>query len=617
MTQIDRLYRAFGGFRQELENDRQILSFASALAKAEEGDVAVVTHNLCHVEEEWVAAVERGLEFIANAIGEDRQFIRSEGEVKPIEKVRNVSRESVVHLSRHSDLITREPAEDDIVPDKLYTVERLSDYAVYENRFLYALITRIRDFVQYRYDAITSAYKAYKGELTSEKKVSVKGRKFAFSLRLSDVQDDALSFPTDGECAAYIARMEKILKSVAHFLRTPLMTEVAKADKIKSKITKTNVLRMDKNFKEAVSLYEYLLAYEGEGFTVEEVVTRLDPVSEEVAGEFALAPMLSAFLVFEHGLGIEERLREEFELEEARREAQRQAELVEKIKALKKRVEETGLGMEEYMILLEQRNAVLELDSRLLKEAQAEIEEMNRTIADLRAREEELVLELGEMSMQIENLKKEMEEAEERHRQKIEEMRRERAEAEAELKKQHAEALARAEKLRTEEVARVTADCEARIRESREKIAEKAKEVSLAREELAAAQKDRQHAEKETELLEARLTALRREHGLLSGEDFTTEEGFNALEHEYEVLGRMVREEWEGVRKMLRKEFYGNLRAVMQKKNAKKSKEYGAMSAASERRRARASEETEESAESKESYEGIDDSRKDGGTDQA
>ncbi len=613
MTQTDLIYRAFGGLKKELEEDRRLLSFVGAIAKAEEGDVAVVTHNICHVDEAWVAAIERGLEFISGAIGEDRQFIRSEGEVKPIEKVRNVSRESVVHLSRHSDLISREPEENDIVPDKLYTVERLSDYAVYENRFLYALITRIRDFVTYRYDAILRAYKSYRGELKSEKKVDVKGRKFDFTLSLTDVQDDALTSSADSESASYIFRMERILKSVTHFLRTPLMAEVAKADKLKSKLTKTNVLRMDKNFKEAVVLYEYLLAYEGEGFEIEQVVTRLDPVSSEVAEELALAPLLSAFLMFEHGLGIEEALQEEFEREEARREEKRQAELVEKIKALKKRIEQTGLGMEEYMLLLEERNAHLELDSRLLKEAQAEIEEMNRTIAELRARQEELVQQLGELSMQIETLKEEMAAAEERHRQKIEEMRREHAEAEAELKRQSAEALAAAEKQHKEELSRIAAEYSAHLKENREKLAEKAKETALAREELAAAQKDRQSAERETELLEARLLALRREHGLLkAGDDFTTEAGFNALEHEYEVLGKMVREQWEGVKKTLRKEFYGNLRAVVRKKNARKSERYGQLSEGAKARKARA-----EAAKKERSDEGKNSGGKDGGADQA
>jgi hypothetical protein len=53
-------------------------------------------------------------------------------------------------------------------------------------------------------------------------------------------------------------------------LMTPLMKEVAKAPLISPPITRTNVLRMDNNFKYAVELYDYLVAYEGDGYTIEQ-----------------------------------------------------------------------------------------------------------------------------------------------------------------------------------------------------------------------------------------------------------------------------------------------------------------------------------------------------------
>ena len=53
-------------------------------------------------------------------------------------------------------MITHVPEEegDNIVPDKLYMVEKLSDYAVYENRFLFMLLSYLRDFIQYRLEKI-------------------------------------------------------------------------------------------------------------------------------------------------------------------------------------------------------------------------------------------------------------------------------------------------------------------------------------------------------------------------------------------------------------------------------------------------------------------------------
>ena len=114
--------------------------------------------------------IERGLGFIEKAINEERQFIRSEGEVAPIEKIKHVSRESVEHLARHSNLITRENEDGDLMPEKLYTVERLNNYAVYENRFLYMVLLRLADFVSVRYDRIVKLTNTYRGESAVQKK---------------------------------------------------------------------------------------------------------------------------------------------------------------------------------------------------------------------------------------------------------------------------------------------------------------------------------------------------------------------------------------------------------------------------------------------------------------
>ena len=80
-------------------------------------DKIVLTRKHCIVEEDWVDTIEEGLKYVAKAIAEERQFIYSNGETVPIEKVKNVSRESVEHLAKHSSLITRYEEGEDIVPD--------------------------------------------------------------------------------------------------------------------------------------------------------------------------------------------------------------------------------------------------------------------------------------------------------------------------------------------------------------------------------------------------------------------------------------------------------------------------------------------------------------------
>ena len=138
MSQLDVLYRALVDYRKSTRDDKDcIVQRTAIVSSANENDVIEITRKSCKIETDWVETIERGIEFIEKAINEERQFIRSNGEVIPIEKVKRVSKDSVEHLARHSNLLTREPEEgQDVIPDNLYTVERLSDYAVYDNRFL-------------------------------------------------------------------------------------------------------------------------------------------------------------------------------------------------------------------------------------------------------------------------------------------------------------------------------------------------------------------------------------------------------------------------------------------------------------------------------------------------
>ncbi len=630
MTEADTLFRAFGELFKLVGGEPNTTKLMDAIAKSPNSESITVTHKVCHVETDWLDAIERGLIFVGKAIEEDRQFIRTDGEVKPIEKVKHISKESVQHLSRHSDLITREQkADGDIVPDKLYTVEKDSDYAVYENRFLYMLLCYIREFVNVRYHAISDAYKHYRGEYKVTKVVKLNNRKLNFTYDLTEEQGDALVVPTDDECAQALSRINIILQSVAFYLRTPIMQEVSTVDKIGPKVTKTNVLLKDKNFFGALQLYEYLLDYDRDGYTVEQCVDVL-PITEQLAKEFSVPTMLTAFLMFEHGLGLEKYLQAEFDKEELRRANERQKELKNKLAALKKKLEKTGESLEEYFAMLEERNSILENSYDLWQSALKDIEQLKAEIAHLKTEIELLQAEVTQLIEEKRLLQEEMERKEEEHRQQIAEMQRlheeeiaalkasheeeiaaikasyeqqiaelqqrsrqeleqlkmQTAQQIANLKKAHADELAnlraehssRIESLKAEhkrEKEKLVADCEKRVADSTAKLQESQSKVQNTLDELYKLRQQLTFTSQERDIVKARLLATRREHGLLTAaDDFTTEEGFTALEHEFEVLCRMLSDEWNKVKALLRKEMFDQIRTNMHKRKQKESKEY-------------------------------------------
>ena len=191
MNQLDSYYRALLAYRAVTEQNRDCNNFRNQLAKAgTENEKIVITRAICTIDEEWINEIELGLEFIEKAIKEERQFIYSNGEVLPVEKVKHVSTETVKHLAKHSNLIGKTDNTDDFIPDKLYTVERLNDYAVYENRFLYMLLSYLRDFVSLRYSKILELCNKYDGVLKIDKEALLPKQKVTLSICLHDERSD-------------------------------------------------------------------------------------------------------------------------------------------------------------------------------------------------------------------------------------------------------------------------------------------------------------------------------------------------------------------------------------------------------------------------------------------
>ncbi len=557
MSQLDLFYRAFKEYRAALQKEHESKLLRDELSQDTENDKVSVTQVTCSVDEDWVAAIEHGLVYIGKAIDEERQFIRSEGEVQPIEKVRSVSRETAEHLARHSNLITRAPKEgEDLLPEKLFTVERLNNYAVYENRFLYMVLCMLNDFISLRYNRIIRETNTYRGEAMLHKEVTSGKRRVTCEVTLRETSDDDPYLRSRNQLGEVLGRLERLQRTVYFYLRTPLMSEVAKADKLKPPITKTNVLRMDKNFKEVVVLYEYLLAYTRDGFTISREERTVDLRARTVAEEFAEPVLLLSFLTYEHGMGLEDALRKAYEAEENRRREEEQRALQEQLAAMRSRLRAREVTPEEYILLLEKRVRELEKEGERFAQAQEQIAALEG--------------ERKELAEQLEKKDEEIAALNEAHAEEIAQ-REEQADAlRSRIDKEaaeHAAAIAELTRVKTEEIDKLNE----RSRMEIERLEGRIRETRGEKEALSRSldERNEQYA-----LLHARLTALRREHGLMTElDDRTSEAAFNELEHELEVLAHYVRGEWTSAKRLLRREILGewlqNLRASM-KRGARK-----------------------------------------------
>ena len=614
MSRLDNYYRGFKDYRRQTVNSPNCIKDRKRIATSnEDRDILQSMKYLCTIEEDWIAAIEEGLVYVEKAVAEERQFIRTNGEVVPIEKVRKISKDSVEHLAKHSDMITHVPEEEEdlLIPDELYMVEKLSDYAVYENRFLYMMLCYIRNFIEFRLEKIEDLRRTYVGDTYINKEVSTGKRTITIETKIHDERHDNLYPIADESSAVLVKRIEDCRQIIDALLKTDLMTQVAKTPMIKPPIVKTNVLKMNNNFKRALALYDYIASYKGLGYTYEEVHYNFAPFSEKVADEIAEAANLMVFLSYKVGNDIEGILERNYNEEERRRKEEEQRKLVQRLQKLKKRALESNKTLEEYMLVLEERNRQLEKDSEELAHIRLEVENLNRQIDTINA-------EKAELNRQIDGLKDELEQKEreiaELNQKYIEDMAAAKAEyesninklteekeaQEAELKAQFADEMAQkieehqAEvdelngqidelnakyeqtvnefNAKNEEVNRKLAEMQTIEQRFADQYAAKEKELQERLQEKLKAEamkhfKEIKAAKEETALIRGELDGMRAEQGLMApSTEYATRERFLELEAAYMAFYKFFRAQWDITKKEIRKTVMGASAANKKKK---------------------------------------------------
>lgn len=547
MNEMDLYYRALRDYRKTVNSEKSHTRLMQAIAKAAARDDKLESiRTKCHIDEEWVATIERYLPFVENAIREDRQFIRQEGETVPIEKAKKVSKASVAHLARHSDMITHLPEKegDPLLPDKIFITENENNYAIYENRFLYMLLCYTRDFVELRYTKISELGNTYRGNLRVKKHVEIGKRTINFDTTLTDVAKNDPRFAGDRTMHDMIERLEAIRVQVSALLLTPLMNEVSKAPMLRPPITRTNVLRMANNFKNAVALYDYLSSYEGDGYTIEEIKKTYSPFPDQVGAEvFESIPLLT-FLLYKYGNDLEGELKAAFERakeEEALAEAQRKA---RELEALRLRIHESKGSMEDYLLRMEGYAKDLEQTvSRMhagTQKLEAKLERVTGELAWQQKIEKQLKESVDELRGENGELKNTLDNERVEHENAVCEMKAAHEQAEIQLREECAQAVADANR-----------SCQDQLEQMRTAYREAELDLNNKMEQM---QKTVQETKDAQIALHARLHAYQTKHGERIDADLTEKENFTLLEKERAWFEKMFKETWSQTKKRIRRD---------------------------------------------------------------
>ncbi len=220
---------------------------------------------------EWIGAIEDCIVSLDNIVRNPRKFIVIEEDIVDISLARSISVESVKHLSQHTNLISSVTKEGMVIPSKILNTSKEESFEVYENRFIYTLLLKVKDFIDRRSAAIKSAM-MQSGELgvDVESEFSVDKSKVRYKMSgNANFPFDAVVKKSGGGGPSDIERIARINQIISDFLASPFAREMRSCALVRPPIQRTNVILKNPDFKKALVLWQYIETNEKSDYKVE------------------------------------------------------------------------------------------------------------------------------------------------------------------------------------------------------------------------------------------------------------------------------------------------------------------------------------------------------------
>ncbi len=254
-------------------------------------EVKKIAHKVS-VDYGWVDVLDEAVPYLDTIIRNPRRFIVAEEDIVPIEKTKKVAEESIKHLAVHTNLIQDVDEEGMVKPIKLLNIFKEETIDLYENRFIYSLITNLYTFVRSQL-----TYKEQSASNKEEKYVKYKAntiynnRQIDITLNLTsrNLQEEYETEEMVAEREAKITHIQEILED---FMASKFMKSMANATPVRSPIRKTNVILKEQNFIKALELWEFLENYQVQK-PVKEVNEEIDITNKTFERDFGMTYFLN------------------------------------------------------------------------------------------------------------------------------------------------------------------------------------------------------------------------------------------------------------------------------------------------------------------------------------
>ena len=244
----------------------------------------------------WIGTIEECIVSLDNIVRNPRKFIVIEEDIVDISLARSISVESVKHLSQHTNLISSVDKNGMVIPSKILNTSKEESFDIYENRFIYTLLLKTRDFIDRRFSEVQNALmKSGEIDVALESEFAIGKNKVKYKL------DGSANFPFDavvkkkGEGLTDVERITHIKSIIGDFLASPFSKEMRSCALVRPPIQRTNVILKNPDFKKALVLWQFIESAEKTEFTLDTVTETAEmpaPLADKYRGLIFLNTVL-------------------------------------------------------------------------------------------------------------------------------------------------------------------------------------------------------------------------------------------------------------------------------------------------------------------------------------
>lgn len=240
---------------------------AAAVRAGENTLRQTVVDEVLRIDETWVSGIENYLFSIEQIAKKPKTFIREERDVVPVERARRVDGIAVRHLSAHMENIRKVGDNGYVEPSKILAKFSEQEDAIYENRFVYTLVQRLKRFIDSRYKAIKESINTFSTtDFRMESDFNLGGDKVRGEILLKVQNKEKYEAEIN---AGILKRLENLKARIAVIEHTELFKSLSGCKQVIPPVMKTNILTGNTDYRNCYNLWVFISGFTAMGYSVD------------------------------------------------------------------------------------------------------------------------------------------------------------------------------------------------------------------------------------------------------------------------------------------------------------------------------------------------------------